>query len=253
MSSSINLPSWDDAFAIQRAVSAGGDTDTDTDSDMANTSDTSTTPSPPHPSFDIPANSLIYLNADLSKPNAASTMVISTHTVKLMREAGFKEGTSFYRLKWAVKYLSQGYVVACKHPVCQERCRLVNHDLTPLKRHMLGDYDLSQREHAVFLSVDHTHEGSNPQFMWIKRSVRINPEVTVATYQRWITDEHVFSEEDREQSRAEGKADNTLVRPPRGTQLNTDPNHYIFGQTPFGDADSDSSAFDSDPADDETF
>ncbi|KAK5999629.1 hypothetical protein QM012_005286 [Aureobasidium pullulans] len=219
----IEMPDYDSAYALFQAELAGGDTDGDTEMGEGSFSlSSSSLPgsnSPPEPSvplynnipphsFDIPLAHQIDLTSELTRPGGPLPLsgpyfdIDITQTLNLMLDRYQKNGERFFRLKWALNYLSQGFYPACKYPGCTSRCRIVDHNLKVLswKRLQAGGEDhlryvVTEKEHAVFLCVSCRHENFMPSFMWKTRVVAFmaDPVVETKTYERWATPEFFFN------------------------------------------------------------
>lgn len=219
--SDIEMPDYDNAYALFQAEIAGGDTDGDTEMSESSPTTNSTGGSvdPPDPSvplynnvsphnFDIPLAHQIDLTSELFRPGGPLPIsgpyfdIDITKTMRLMLERHQQNGERFFRLKWAINYLSQGFVPACKYPGCTSRCRLVDHNLKVLtcKKLQPGGEDhlryvVTDKEHAAFLCVSCNHENFMPSFMWKTRVVGFLPDpvAETKTYERWATPEFFFN------------------------------------------------------------
>jgi len=216
----IDLPDYDSAFAVQQATAAGGDTDTEmTDVSGSSSSSPHRPLSPLDPSTplytrnpprncDIPAAHLIDLTKELTReggplPIAGPYLDIDiSKTLALMLDRFQNQNQRFFRLRYAINYLHQGLTPTCKYPGCKSRCRIVDHNLETLTPKMLQPdgaahlrYIVSDKEHAVFLSVSCNHDDWKPTFAWSSKSVgfRANPVTSTVTYERWATREFFFS------------------------------------------------------------
>jgi hypothetical protein len=206
----IPMPDYDHAYAMFQAELAGGDTD-----DGMSEAPSPLPASPPMPlyngnpphCFDIPPSHTIDLTNELTRPGGPLPIsgpyfnVDISKTLKLMLEAYRLKGQRFFRLKFAINYLSQGFSPACKYPGCTSRCRIVDHDLKVLtwKKLQSGGEDhlkyvVTDKEHPAFLSVSCNHDDWTPSFMWKIRVVGFmaNPVVETKTYERWATPEFFF-------------------------------------------------------------
>lgn len=199
---------YDNAYALFQAELAGGDTDPD---EMTEVQTDPPMPlynrNPPH-SFQIPPAHLIDLTNELTRlggplPIAGPFFDVDIgKTLNLMLAAYQQKGQRFYRLKFAVCYLSQGFTPSCKYPGCTSRCRIVDHDLKVLSSKKLAPggedhlrFVITDKEHPAFLCVSCSHENWTPSFEWKKKAVGFmeNPVVETKTYERWATPEFFFS------------------------------------------------------------
>lgn len=200
---------YDNAYARFQAELAGGDTDPD--DEMTDAPADPAMPlynrNPPH-SFQIPPAHMIDLTNELTRPGGPLPIsgpffdVDIGKTLNLMLAAYQQKGQRFYRLEFAVNYLSQGFSPTCKHPGCSSRCRIVDHDLKVLSSRKLAPggedhlrFVVTDKEHPVFLCVPCSHENWTPSFEWKKKAVGFmpNPVVETKTYERWATPEFFFS------------------------------------------------------------
>ncbi|CAD0093506.1 unnamed protein product [Aureobasidium vineae] len=212
------MPDYDNDYALFQAEFAGGDTDTEMGEGSPATSSSPCPAEPPNPSilynnipphdFDIPIAQTIDLTSELTRPGGPLPIsgpyfnIDITKTLDLMLARHQQKGQRFFRLKWAMNYLSQGFYPACKYPGCTSRCRIVDHDLKVLTCKKLqpdGEdymrYVTTDKEHAAFLCVSCVHENWMPSFMWKTRVVGFmaNPVVEVKTFERWSTPEFFFN------------------------------------------------------------
>jgi hypothetical protein len=206
------MPDYDHAYALFQAELAGSDTDHDSGTSEASPPPP---PSPPRPlynnnpphSFDIAPSHTIDLTNELTRPGGPLPIsgpffdVDIAKTLKLMLEAYQQKGQRFYRLKYAINYLSQGFSPACKYPGCTSRCRIFDHELKNLTWKKLqpegedhARFVITDKEHAAFLSVSCHHDDWTPSFMWKTRVVGFmaDPVVETKTYERWATPEFFF-------------------------------------------------------------
>ncbi|KAG9943915.1 hypothetical protein KCU85_g8340, partial [Aureobasidium melanogenum] len=214
--SDIQMPDYDNAYAIFQAELAGGDTDVDTEMGDNSSPEPAELPdpslplyngAPPH-NFDIPLAHQIDLTSELTRPGGFLPIsgpffdIDITKTMELMLQRYQQKGERFFRLKWAVNYLSQGFYPACKYPGCTSRCRIVDHNLKVLtwKKLQPGGEDhlryvTTDKEHPVFLCVSCKHENFMPSFMWKTRVVGFmaDPVVEIKTYERWATPDFFFN------------------------------------------------------------
>ncbi|KAI5240307.1 hypothetical protein E4T43_06165 [Aureobasidium subglaciale] len=223
----IDMPDYDYAFdntgAVALAEAVGGDTDGDTDMSESPESSISspagplsppadpTLPlynsNPPH-SFDIPANHLIDLTSELTRPGGPLPIlgpyfdIDIKQTLDMMFQRLQQNGQRFYRLKYAINYLSQGFYPTCKYPGCTSRCRIVDHELDILTWKSLQSggenylrYVTSDKEHAAFLSVSCSHDNWTPSFMWKTRVVGFMPDpvAETQTFERWTTPAYFYN------------------------------------------------------------
>jgi hypothetical protein len=205
----IPMPDYD--YAMFQAELAGGDTDHDEEMSEAPSPPPASPPMPLYNnnpiSFDIPASHTIDLTNELTRPGGPLPIsgpyfdIDISKTLKLMLEAYQQKGQRFFRLKFAINYLSQGFYPACKYPGCTSRCKIVDHDLKVLSWKKLQSggedhlkYVVTDKEHAAFLSVSCKHDDWTPSFMWKTRVVGFmaNPVVETKTYERWATPEFFF-------------------------------------------------------------
>ncbi|KAI4716949.1 hypothetical protein E4T48_06858 [Aureobasidium sp. EXF-10727] len=215
----IQMPDYDNAYALFEAELAGGDTDTEMGEGSPATSSSPGPTDPPNPSvplynntpphhFDIPIAHTIDLTSELTRPGGPLPIpgpyfdIDITKTLDLMLARHQQTGQRFFRLKWAINYLSQGFYPACKYPGCTSRCKIVDHDLKVLtwKKLQPGGEDhlryvTTDKEHAAFLCVSCCHENWMPSFMWMTRVVGFmaDPVVEVKTFERWSTPEFFFN------------------------------------------------------------
>jgi hypothetical protein len=205
----IPMPDYDYAHTLFQAELAGGDTNHD--DGMADIPADPPMPlynkTPPH-SFNIPQAHTIDLTNELTRPGGPLPIsgpffnIDIGKTLNLMLQAYQQKGQRFYRLKYAINYLSQGFYPACKYPGCIPRCRIVDHELKILtwKKLQPGGEDhlrfvITDKEHAAFLCVACNHENWTPSFMWQTKAVGFmaDPVAETQTYERWATPEFFFS------------------------------------------------------------
>lgn len=219
--SDIEMLDYDSAYALFQAELVSGDTDVDTEMGESSPSSNSTGGSvhPPEPSvilynnapphnFDIPLAHQIDLTSELTRPGGPLPIsgpyfdIDIAKTLNLMLERHQQNGERFFRLKWAINYLSQGFYPACKYPGCTSRCKIVDHNLKVLtwKKLQPGGEDhlryvVTDKEHAAFLCVSCSHEHFMPSFMWKTRVVGFmaDPVAETQTYERWATPEFFFN------------------------------------------------------------
>ncbi|KAH0378138.1 hypothetical protein KCU92_g8873, partial [Aureobasidium melanogenum] len=214
--SDIQMPDYDNAYALFQAELVGGDTDVDTEMSEDSPARQSDSPDPSKPlyngtpphNFDIPLAHQIDLTSELTRPGGPLPIsgpfydIDIAKTMNLMLQRHQQKGERFFRLKWAINYLSQGFYPACKYPGCTSRCRIVDHNLKVLtwKKLQPGGEDhlryvITDKEHAAFLCVSCHHENFMPSFMWKTRVVGFmaDPVVETKTYERWATPEFYFN------------------------------------------------------------